>query len=356
MPIYDPDPAEAAVALYDSINWQTTGEPDVLLLLTRANAHLIASGAHTGHEELRRQLARLIHLRTEAEKGGWGWGLSYPWDAFGDEVDNPANTIYSYTTAAAALAFLDGYEMLGDQRYLAAAHRAADALLHDTCCWRSGNYLSVWYSNQPKDQHEERQVHNVNGLTLGVLSRLDKQSPTPRYGGERSSMSAHLVDEQGHGYSLEPVDGTEVSDANWRYMQGQDRPNDLIHETFIVEGLLAHGTDQASRAAEASLEGIWKVHFTDEGRPRDGNHTFGSLNWGPGAGLTVLAASPAYRVRAGKLARYVAGTVDGRGRSALADTSEVRAQAWYALGLARYARELRAHRRERGPGLPPASS
>lgn len=336
-----PEVAQAALAIHDSVDWQATEEPDVVLLLARANADLTESGAHDGQEELRRQLEHLIGLRTEGDQGGWGWGLSYSWDAFGDGVRNPADTIYSYTTAAAALAFLDGYEVLDDERYLTAARHAADALLKETCCWRSGDYLSVWYSNQQNDQRRERQIHNVNGLALAVLSRLDEHLPAPQYEDERAAMAAHLLDEQGDGYSREVTDETEASEANWRYMRGEERPNDLLHETFIVEGLLAHGTKEAIQAARASLDGISRIHFSDEGKPREGTHTFGSLDWGPAAGLFILASSEHHRTRAGEVARYVVNTVDRGGRSTLADRDELRAQAWYALGLARYANEVK---------------
>lgn len=329
--------AAAAVAVHESIEWEASDEADVVLLLARANAHLTAAGVHDGRRRLRRQLARLVDLRIEAPQGGWGWGLSYPWDAFADGVVNPADTIYSYTTAGAGLALLAGYEVLHENRHLAAAEHAATALLRQACCWRRGDYLSVWYSNRPNDQRDERLVHNVNGLALAVLSGLDQHSPTPRYEAERAAMAGHLLAEQGQGYSRELSDEREVSEANWRYMQGDRRPNDLFHETFIVQGLLAHGTEEAVQAARASLDGIWKTHFNDDGKPRDGLHTFGSLDWGPAAGLYILASSDQHQEEAGEVAHHLAGTVDEGGRSALADKDELRAQAWYALGLARYA-------------------
>lgn len=330
--------AAKAEAIHDSIDVRSTDEADTVLLLARANAHLIAAGVHDDKDELRGQLDRLLELRIEG-KGGWGWGLSYAWDAYGDGVVNPADTIYSYTTAAAALALLDGYAVLGDEKYLEAARRAGGALTVDTCCWRDGDHASVWYDDQPNDQRNERQVHNVNGLALAALTRLDEAGGDSRYADLTSAMAQHLIEAQGEGYAQENYGETKVADSNWTYSQAEPgRPNDLIHETFIVEGLMTYGTDEAVQAAHRSVEGMLATHF-DEGKPREGKYTFGSLGWGPGAALFVLSMVDDYRDAARSIAEHLSEGVDHDGRSALAESDQLRAQAWYSLGLARFANE-----------------
>ena len=325
-------------AIHDSIDVRSTDEADTVLLLARANAHLIAAGVHDDKDELRAQLDRLLQLRIEGE-GGWGWGLSYPWDAYGDGVVNPADTIYSYTTAAAALALLDGYAVLGDEKYLEAARQAGAALTVDTCCWRDGDHVSVWYDDQPNDQRNERQVHNVNGLALAAFTRLDEATGDSRYADLTSAMAEHLIEEQGEGYAQENYGKTRVADSNWAYSQAEPgRPNDLIHEAFIVEGLLTYGTDEAVQAARRSLDGMLATHFND-GEPREGKYTFGSLGWGPGAALFVLAMVDDYRDAARPVAENLSEAVSDEGRSTLADAEQLRAQAWYSLGLARFANE-----------------
>lgn len=291
---------------------------------------------HDDKDELRRQLDRLLELRIEGE-GGWGWGQAFAWDAYGDGVINPADTIYSYTTAAAALALLDGYAVLGDEEYLDAAERAGGALTVDTCCWRDGDYISVWYDDQPNDQRHERQIHNVNGLALAALTRLDEVTGESRYSELTAAMAQHLIHEQGDGYAQQNYGDTTVADSNWRYSQGEPgRPNDLLHETFIVEGLLTYGSVEAVESARRSLDGILATHF-DGGKPREGKYTFGSLGWGPGAALFVLSMVEGYREAARPIAEHLSATVSDDGRSTLADDEQLRAQAWYSLGLARFA-------------------
>lgn len=329
----------AAQRISESIGLKSIDEPDAVLLLARASAQRVQAGHGSAKTDLRRQLNRLIRERVDAPSGGWGWGQGYAWDAFGDGIVNPADTMYSYTTAAAMLAFLDGYQILGQKRYLQAAERGATALLEDMCCWTEGPYLSVWYDDQPVDQVPERQVHNVNGLALAALARLDAALGAPAHAAERERMAAHLIAEQGVGYAQTSYGETPVSRATWKYSQASPgRPSDLLHETFIVEGLLDHGTEQAQQAAAASLEGMVASHLV-EGRPREGRYTFGSLGWGPGAGLFILSRSTKHRADAAGLAEHVIASVDASGRSGLAERDELRAQAWYALGLARFANE-----------------
>lgn len=111
--------AEAAHTAQKSLEWRGSEEADVVLLAGRAQSHLLQVGVRDDRETLREQLDRLLELRIAgAHSDAWGWGLSYPWDAFGDDVVNPKDTIYSYTTAAAALALMDGYEVLGDPNIL----------------------------------------------------------------------------------------------------------------------------------------------------------------------------------------------------------------------------------------------
>ena len=228
-----------------------------MLLAARAEAHRVAAGLPS-----RRVLARMLErLEGLAHRNGdgLGWGLASRWDAFKDGTVNPVGTVYSYTTAAAALAFLDGYVVTGDRRYLEIAQAAAKTLLTDTCCWRRGAFLSVWYSDQPADQQPGHLVHNVNAVAAAVLSRLERYRHGAWRAPERDAMAAHILSEQG--------EGERVPAWSWRYRQGHERPNDLFHEAFMVEGLLADGRPVAVDAARRALAGMWAQPL------RRGRHT-----------------------------------------------------------------------------------
>jgi len=343
-----PEPLDGATAaalagrVVGAVGWETSEEADVVLLCARATAHRVAAGSADDAPVLRRQLARLWELRITRHATP-GWGLSYAWDSFGKGDENPADTVYAYTTAAAALAFLDGHAVTGDAACLDAAVGACETLLTATCCWRDGPFLSVWYSDRPGDHRPEYQTHNVNALALGALGRTARTTGTDRFAGERTAMVAHLLHSQGRDLGAQRLaDGmADVAPSNWRYRSGASRPNDLMHECFIVDGLLESGDPAARAAAVRALGGIWRTHFQGSGRPRDGAYTHGSLGWGVGGGVFALASLPSFRTEAGRAAAVLAGTVDRTGRSSLAP-GQPRAQAWFALGLARYAAQAAA--------------
>jgi hypothetical protein len=289
---------------------------------------------------VREQLSRLNGLAVSDAGGNVGWGLSYPWDAFSNGTINPRETIYSYTTAAAALAFLDAYAVLGDRDYLETAEGAADTLLSATCCWEEDGYLSVWYSDQPADKFPQFQTHNVNGLTLAVLSRIVRYRDDSAYLDARTAIAAHLIHEQGNLVGDRPrvLGAAEVSVAtNWRYRQGAPRPNDLMHESFIVEGLLEAATPECRAAALKSMWSIWRTHFSDNGSVREGPYTWGSLGWGPAGGLFALSTAPELSDPAGILASTLTESIGADGIPHDAPVRHPRGTAWYALALARYA-------------------
>ena len=320
--------AERALA---HVERDDSGEPDVVLLRARARGHLL-SVACGDQSDLRAALAALEGAATRLPSGHPGWGLSYAWDAFGDGTVNPPTTVYAYTTASAALAFIDGYTALREERWLDLAAAACATLMEEISCWRSNRYCSVWYSDQPADQQNGYQVHNVNALALAALTRLDRVRGERRYAGERSGMLAYLLAKQGRG--LEPSES--VLSSNWRYMPGGRQANDLIHEAFIVMGLLEAGGLRALRAASASLRGILHVHFTPDGSPREGLFTRGSNEWGPPAALFALAGVPEFEAAGARIASMLVRSVSTEG-SVYAAPAQARGQAWYALGLARYA-------------------
>jgi hypothetical protein len=222
-------------------------------------------------------------------KRGPGWGLSEAWDAFQDGSVNPASTVYSYTTAIAGLAFADAYERLHDRRYLKIARQSAELLVSSRlCCWRSGDQAGVWYSDQPADQKPGYRVYNVTGLALALLGRLHMHQQLA------TKMTRGLL-------AARTRDG-------WRYMNGQDKPNDLTHAVYIVLGLQAVG---ARTAARGELNRLWRLYLPG-GTPTVTAATSGSHGWGPSAGLWALVAAHECG-RASELARNLTRPEDPRG-------------------------------------------
>lgn len=323
--------AQAAETILASVDADASDEPDVVLLAARA--HLQRPDATVGDsvDRVRALLRHLEDLAVHREAGAIGWGLSFAWDAFSDGSENPADTVYSYTTAAAGLTYLDAYEVLGEPRYLSLAADAAETLVTEVCCYREGDTTLIWYSDQVSDQQPEYTVYNVNGLALALFSRLDRLSGDGEFAAQRQAILDELLATQGEGLDEEPHDGVAVSEANWRYDSRSGRPNDLIHETFIVEGLLEDGSPDARHAALRSLDGIWKTHFGGTGEPALSTYTQGTRGWGPAAALFMFASTEENAGRAEVIARNVVERLD--------DVRELepRGSLWYAMALARHA-------------------
>jgi hypothetical protein len=325
-------PERLAARIVASLPWPSSSEADVVLLAARTSAHLATLGEGGFEIPLRAQLMRLRELARLAPSGGRGWGLSFEFDTFSDGQSNPASAIYSYTTAAAALAFLDGYAVTGSNEYLQTARAVATTLLSDLGWWVDGELAGIWYSDQPNDQRADYLVHNVCALGLAVLSRLDRALETTRFARERADLTSML---------LASRRGESEADrkrwGDWPYRAGADRDNDLIHEIFILEGLLEHGSAEAWMVAVDSLRRLYESHFTSEGKPNEGPMTLGSQGWGPGAGLFGFASTPETLELADRVGPSLSRRVGPSG-DVVGTTRDVdRGRAWYALGLARWA-------------------
>lgn len=332
------DAASGAAALLDSMAWRTTDEPDVVLLALRATARL-ATIDPDRIDDLDPLLDRLEALSTSTADGSPGWGLSFPFDAFADGTVNPPGTIYAYTTAHAGLAAMDAYDVLAQPRALDLARGAAATLLSRTCCSRADGDVSVWYSDRAADHHPGFEVHNVSGLALALLERLRFARAAPGDDGSvATGLRRTLLRTQGVGVVPDPATGADrPSPANWRYARGRLVPNDLVHETFIVEGLLT-GDRDAVLAARRSLLGIWDVHFAPHGCPRSAVHTQGTDGWGPPAALHVLSMDPRLAHRSTAVAAcLLRGGIDRRDVERFAAGDPDRTVGWYALGLAAFA-------------------
>jgi hypothetical protein len=340
------------------IGWNATREADTVLLTARTQLHLLALDHDAQREQLvRSQLSYLESIAKINTEQAIGWGKDDVFDTFGKGSPNPVSTVYSYTTAAAALAYLDAYVVLHDRNYLHIAVKAAHALLINIGMWQKDNYLSVWYSDQEADHRDAFQCHNVSALALAALARIDRYSGNARYQKEINGLLQCILDDQGLGYDIKKAG----SPFNWRYSKLNDSTNDLLHEAFILEGLLEVCSWEASVAALKSFTGMWFVHCNIDGTPRfDQPFTQCSLGWGPPCGLYAFASVDYFRPQAQIYAEAIAGAIGEDGEplrlipqnTVIKGDEILRAYGWYALSLARFA-VLNAGKHELlPPGIP----
>lgn len=298
--------AAAARRVLDSPAALESTDHDVLAYRARTAANLVI--ARHPVPELAPILDRLWERRYVID-GHPGFGLPYTWGAI-NGATNPLDTIYTYTTATAALTFLDAADATRNTEY-----RQKALLLARTLLARCAGNGVVWYSDQPGDA--VKVVPNVNGLTLALLVRLGVEP------GMQAGLRARL--------------GSEMApDGSWPYIvdgtNGSNAPSDLEHHSFIVEGVVAARMPEADKAVRylASFfqsDGLFDRHDVN---------VMGSTAWGPPDGLAALAMAGREQL-ARNVARVLADSVNADGVSSFADQSKPRSVAHYGFGLARYA-------------------
>jgi len=299
---------------------------DSLAYLARIDAVLLASELGGSEQSLTQRLDTLWDARYTTESGRPGWGLPYAWDAFRDGTTNPVDTIYTYTTAMAALAFLDGYVALEDRVQLERAKEAVSTILLD--CWGfvDGSLKSVWYSDQPQDQlGESYVVHNVNALTLAALARIARYEERAYEPDKRRGIEEMLVQHSGY----QGVDG------QWQYQIGRQNRNDLVHHSYIALGLVEAGLPEA----ETAIRYMWSEWFDNSSGAFDASNgeVMGSTAWGPGDALLPLTAAADWRPQARLLTDQLLAMVGDSGIPSVADRDEPRSVVRYGLGPALYA-------------------
>lgn len=168
-------------------------------------------------------LDRLVESAFAFGRAEPGWGLPFAWDAFSDGSVNPISTIYAITTAFAVRALMDGRNLPRGDEYVAIAVKALDNYWRFFTTGESGCFF--WYSDQPQDA---KHCFNVSSMLAGQYARACALHWRAEYAERASSVVrtilAHRQDRDGLRY--------------WRYSTENDRPNDLVHACYILQGLL----------------------------------------------------------------------------------------------------------------------
>lgn len=159
-----------------------------------------------------------------ADQGtGFGWGLPFPWDAFGDGTENPAATVYGITTALAVRSLLDVHSITSDDKYAEAARKALEYYASFFSTTEDGGYF--WYSDQSSD---DREVHNVSSMLMGQYARAAQVWSRQDFRRLADLASSHL----------RKASSTSALGVHWPYGADLDRPNDSVHAAYTVQGLV----------------------------------------------------------------------------------------------------------------------
>ena len=242
----------------------------------------------------------LIDHRAQAGDGDVGWGLPWPWDAFGDSTTNPAHTVYGITTALGIEALLDVFDACGCAQtankgqicahLVETAIQAAETFL-DGCFdyYEDSDELVFWYSHLPEDSYH---VLNVTSMLVGQLQRLSRYVES-----QEKRTVLELTAERGARYILNRMNVDEQGNPYWHYLGDRRppdalvRPNDLVHESYTIHGLVNYAIYGGRLATRIDL---FRLLLSLNRFLNDDNRAYEfPRNWDPGPDGEELRHQPA---------------------------------------------------------------
>jgi hypothetical protein len=216
-------------------------------LVASAYARLWAA---TGDQGARREAERWLTWLEEHHSGdasGMAWG--YHFDVQTRFFSYPRGTPNTIATSFVARAFLDGHELLADERWRGPALAAARYL--------EANMLAEdgYFRYLPG---EDELVHNANLLACAVLARVGNERPVRK--------------------SLEISIRAQRDDGSWPYAEGpRGRWVDNFHTAYVLESLAVceRVFPHVRNALERGL-GFWEHElFLPDGTPKyDVDHVY----------------------------------------------------------------------------------
>jgi hypothetical protein len=149
---------------------------------------------------------------------GYCWGNHFEYQARGGKIAKGDPTIV--WTSLIAHAFLDAYELLGDEEYLAVARSACDFILDELGWMEFREGIVFRYS--PK---AESIIHNSNVIGASLLARTNSLAADPRYG---------EIAERAVQFTLHH----QTEDGAWHYGVGEKWAwIDSFHTGYVLEAL-----------------------------------------------------------------------------------------------------------------------
>jgi len=173
-------------------------------------------------------LQKISYLISFLEKGkcngysGHCWGYNFDWQS--ETTLTPKGTPTIVNTTFIAHAFLDAYELFGEERFLKIARSACNFILRDLHISRRGDSLCFSYSPIDKSR-----IHNANILGAGLLARVCSITGEDELLEYTKKAVTYLID-------------TQREDGSWYYGApgsgaGYVEYIDSYHTGFVLEGL-----------------------------------------------------------------------------------------------------------------------
>ncbi|MBL4575677.1 MAG: hypothetical protein JKY51_06215, partial [Opitutaceae bacterium] len=209
----------------------------------------------------------LLENRCPEYKGN-AWGNHFDYQSRGGQI--PPGTPTVVWTSLIAHAFLDAYEVIGEEKYLEAAKQSADFIINELGWIETGKDLCLSYT--PKEIEKKKDgtfngIHNSNVLGAGLLARVNTHQPNPRYleiAKEAVKFTVrdqlengawwygqhkrnHWVDSFHTAYNLESIDWYTRCSGDSDFKESLQRGYDFWINTFFGEDGTPHYYDHKVR-------------------------------------------------------------------------------------------------------------
>ncbi len=198
-------------------------------------------------------LTNLLSQMSSKGYSGHCWGYNFDWQSRVFFVPKYTPTIVN--TSYVGHAFLDAYEVSGNEEYLRTARSACEFILKDL--FQSKEDDRICFSYTPIDQLK---VHNANILGAGLLARV-------------FSFTGEGLLEDHAGRSVAYVMKYQNSDGSWYYAETDIQSwVDSFHTGFVLESLKHYMDGTGNKDYENHLRSGFdfyiKRFFLEDGTPK----------------------------------------------------------------------------------------
>ncbi|MET0526017.1 MAG: hypothetical protein ABWZ91_14525 [Nocardioides sp.] len=249
------------------IDYPATGEHD----MPKSYAMILMAELERDRHGIRPDLPSLVRpagewLLANADRernGAIGWGLPVAWDAAGDGSENPADTVYSISTAIAADALMSWMETdpeAPSEEIVATLSRALDTFARAPTTPAGLIPYSLQASDRPYD------TFNSAVYLAGQMQRFVQYASQPALARRLTESADSTM------VSLLKHQKTSPSGAwYWNYSVQDDYANDMPHASYVIEGLRTYVREEGSRAGQVDLPRVvrhLRDFFPEGSKPR----------------------------------------------------------------------------------------
>lgn len=181
------------------------------------------------------------------------WGNHFDYQSRGGAIPKGTPTIV--WTGLIGHAFLDAYDVTGEEEYLAVAKSACDFIVDELGWFQADGGVCLRYY-----PHEEHQIHNSNIIGASLLARVNALRPDSRY----SDLARSAVD-----FTV----SHQTAEGAWYYgVESKYRWIDSFHTGYVLEALHTFNSYSGSSKYVAALEKGYRyfveTFFGEDGTPR----------------------------------------------------------------------------------------